>query len=178
MIATRTAFCWRVLFREMPNLEGQERSKGDAAAARGEPSEKVARTGESTGSVENGGDVVDMGRRRQMRLKAGLGKTLLALPSQPKGVLPGSENLYYMGANMAKCPIAFGPVTVGHLLRMFASDPRQHDLVFALREVGWVERTLFIIDWLLEIDMPQRANNGLNMVEAHHAFKNAPRVGR
>ena len=81
MIATRTALCWRVLFREMSNLEGQERSKSDAAAVRGEPSEKVARTGESTGGVEIGGDVEDMSRRRQMRLKAGLGKTLLPLPS-------------------------------------------------------------------------------------------------
>ena len=178
MIATRTALCWRVLFREMSNLEGQERSKSDAAAVRGEPSERVARTGESTGGVEIGGDVEDMSRRRQMRLKAGLGKTLLALPSQPKGALPGSENLYYMGANMAKSPIAFSPVMVGHLLRMFASDPRQHDLALALREVGWVERTLFIINWLLEIIMPQRANDGLNMVEAHHALKNAPRIGR
>ncbi len=43
------------------------------------------------------------------------------------------------------------------LLRKFASYPRQHELALALREIGRIERTLFIIDWLLDIDMQRRA---------------------
>ncbi|EGH19135.1 Tn501 transposase, partial [Pseudomonas savastanoi pv. glycinea str. race 4] len=38
-----------------------------------------------------------------------------------------------------------------------ASYPRQNDLAVALREVGRVERTLFIIEWILDTDMQRRA---------------------
>lgn len=64
------------------------------------------------------------------------------------------------------------------LLRKFGLYPRQHELAVALREIGRVERTLFIIDWLLEADMQRRAQIGLNKGEAHHALKNALRIGR
>ena len=47
-----------------------------------------------------------------------------------------------------------------------------------LREIGRIERTLFIIDWLLDADMQRRAQIGLNKGEAHHALKNALRIGR
>ena len=56
--------------------------------------------------------------------------------------------------------------------------PRQHELSAALREIGRVERTLFIIDWVLGPDMRQRAHIGLNKGESHHALKNALRIGR
>jgi TnpA family transposase len=58
------------------------------------------------------------------------------------------------------------------LLRKFASYPRQHELAGALRETGRVERTLFIIDWLLDDDMRRHAQIDLNKGEAHHAVKN------
>jgi hypothetical protein len=51
--------------------------------------------------------------------------------------------------------IRFGPLPKStpimppsQLLRKFSAQPRQHDLAIALREVGRIERTLFIIDWL------------------------------
>ena len=56
--------------------------------------------------------------------------------------------------------------------------PRQHDLALALREIGRIERTLFIIDWLLDAELQRRAQIGLNKGEAHHALKNALRIGR
>ncbi len=56
--------------------------------------------------------------------------------------------------------------------------PRQHELALALREIGRIERSLFIIDWLLDADMQRRAQIGLNKGEAHHALKNALRIGR
>ena len=55
----------------------------------------------------------------------------------------------------------------------FSTDPRQHDSAVAFREIGRVERTLFMIDWALDVDMRRRANLGLNKGEAHHALKNA-----
>ncbi len=61
-----------------------------------------------------------------------------------------------------------GIMPPSQLLRKFASYPRQHDLAVALREIGRIERTLFIIDWLLDADMQRRAQIGLNKGEAQH----------
>ena len=74
--------------------------------------------------------------------------------------------------------LAAGSMPPSQLLRKFAAYPRQHELAVALREIGRVERTLFIIDWLLDPDMQRRAGAGLNKGEAHHALKNALRIGR
>lgn len=71
-----------------------------------------------------------------------------------------------------------GKMPPSHFLKKLASRPRQHDLGIALREIGRVERTLFIIEWALDIDMQRRANIGLNKGEAHHALKGALRIGR
>ncbi|WP_117196761.1 MULTISPECIES: Tn3 family transposase [Pseudomonas syringae group] len=71
-----------------------------------------------------------------------------------------------------------GKIKPSQLLRKLASYPRQNDLAVALREVGRVERTLFIIEWILDTDMQRRAQIGLNKGEAHHALKNALRIGR
>ncbi|OED48270.1 transposase [Rhodobacteraceae bacterium (ex Bugula neritina AB1)] len=78
----------------------------------------------------------------------------------------------------AVATMAAGVMPPSQLLRKFASYPRQHELALALREIGRIERTLFIIDWLLDADMQRRAQIGLNKGEAHHALKNALRIGR
>jgi TnpA family transposase len=74
--------------------------------------------------------------------------------------------------------MAAGIMPPSQLLRKFAAYPRQHDLAVALREIGRIERSLFIIEWLLDADMQRRAQIGLNKGEAHHALKNALRIGR
>lgn len=71
-----------------------------------------------------------------------------------------------------------GTIAPSQILRKLASYPRQNDLAAALREVGRIERTLFMIDWVLDVDMQRRAQIGLNKGEAHHALKNALRIGR
>jgi TnpA family transposase len=74
--------------------------------------------------------------------------------------------------------MAAGIMPPSQLLKKFAAYPRQHELALTLREIGRIERTLFIIDWLLDADMQRRAQIGLNKGEAHHALKNALRIGR
>ena len=74
--------------------------------------------------------------------------------------------------------LASGTPPPSQLLRKFAAYPRQHELAVTLREIGRVERTLFIVNWLPGADMQRRANTGLNKGEAHHALKNALRIGR
>lgn len=44
--------------------------------------------------------------------------------------------------------------------------PRQNDLAVALRELGRIERTLFILDWLQSVELRRRVHAGLNKGEA------------
>ena len=69
--------------------------------------------------------------------------------------------------------ISAGTVTPSLILRKLASYPRQNELASALREIGRIERTLFMIDWILDADLRRRAQVGLNKGEAHHALKRA-----
>lgn len=82
------------------------------------------------------------------------------------------------GVLRAVATMATGVLPPSQLLKKFAAYPRQHELAVALREIGRIERTLFIIEWLLDADMQRRAQVGLNKGEAHHALKNALRIGR
>ena len=59
------------------------------------------------------------------------------------------------------------------ILRKLAAYPRQNQLAAALREVGRIERSLFMIDWTTDPDMRRHAQVGLNNGEAHHALKRA-----
>ena len=49
-----------------------------------------------------------------------------------------------------------GTVPPSQILRKLASYLRQNDLASALREIGRVERTLFKLDWVLDVDMQRR----------------------
>jgi TnpA family transposase len=69
--------------------------------------------------------------------------------------------------------IAAGIVAPSQILRKLASYPRQNELALALREVGRIERTLFMIDWILDAGLQRQAQIGLNKGEAHHALKRA-----
>ena len=66
-----------------------------------------------------------------------------------------------------------GTVTASLMLRKLGSYPRQNSLALALREIGRIERTLFILDWLQNVDLRRRVNNGLNKGEARNALARA-----
>ena len=74
-------------------------------------------------------------------------------------------------------PYPSGALPPSQLLRKFATHPHQHEPADTLREIGRVERTRIIVDWLLNFDMHRRANTGLNRGEARHALKNASASG-
>lgn len=106
-----------------------------------------------------------------------------AAPKEVRGLVGGKIREKLITENWpdilrAVATMAAGVMPPSQLLRKFASYPRQHELALALREIGRIERTLFIIDWLLDADMQRRAQIGLNKGEAHHALKNALRIGR
>jgi TnpA family transposase len=62
---------------------------------------------------------------------------------------------------------------VGTLDRKLGSYPRQNGLAVALRELGRIERTLFILSWLQSVDLRRRVHAGLNKGEARNALARA-----
>ncbi|MHB9828004.1 Tn3 family transposase [Pseudomonas savastanoi] len=58
------------------------------------------------------------------------------------------------------------------LLR-YPGYPRQNGLAVALRELGRIERTLFILDWLQSVELRRRVHAGLNKGEARNALARA-----
>lgn len=59
------------------------------------------------------------------------------------------------------------------MLRKLGSYPRQNGLAVALRELGRLERTLFTLDWLQNVQLRRRVQTGLNKGEAKNALARA-----
>lgn len=55
------------------------------------------------------------------------------------------------------------------MLRKLSSYPRPNGLAVALRELGRIERSLFILDWLQSVELRRRVQVGLNKGEARNA---------
>jgi len=66
-----------------------------------------------------------------------------------------------------------GTVTASLMMRKLGSYPRQNGLSIALRELGRIERTLFILDWLQNVELRRRVHAGLNKGEARNALARA-----
>ncbi|WP_439896797.1 Tn3 family transposase [Burkholderia ubonensis] len=66
-----------------------------------------------------------------------------------------------------------GTVTASLMLRKLGSYPRQNGLALALREIGRIERTLLILDWLQNVELRRRVHVGLNKGEARNALARA-----
>ena len=55
------------------------------------------------------------------------------------------------------------------MLKKLSAYPRQNGLAVAMRELGRLDRSLYMLRWLLDLDLRRRAQAGLN--------KGAPPVG-
>jgi len=66
-----------------------------------------------------------------------------------------------------------GTVTASLMIGKLGSYPRQNGLAIALRELGRIERTLFILDWLQSVELRRRVHAGLNKGEARNALARA-----
>ncbi|WP_455908686.1 Tn3 family transposase [Serratia liquefaciens] len=72
-----------------------------------------------------------------------------------------------------KASIGAGLVPPSVILKKLAASPRQNRLNQALREMGRIERSIFICDWLLDIRLRRRSHAILNKGESRHAFARA-----
>jgi TnpA family transposase len=69
--------------------------------------------------------------------------------------------------------IKAGTVAPSVILKKLAAFPRQNRLDFALSELGRLERTLFMLDWLESAELRRRCHAGLNKGESRHALAQA-----
>ena len=63
-----------------------------------------------------------------------------------------------------------GTVLPSAMLKRLAAFRRQNQLDFALQELGRIERTLFMLDWLESPQLRQLCQAGLNKSEQRHAL--------
>ncbi len=93
-------------------------------------------------------------------------------------MIGGTLNIKHMRAHWDEilrlaASIKQGTVTASLMLRKLGSYPRQNGLAVALRELGRIERTLFILDWLQSVELRRRVYAGLNKGEARNALARA-----
>jgi TnpA family transposase len=113
-----------------------------------------------------------------------LGDTKLFIPkgdavySTLKPMIGGTLNIKQIKAHWDEIlrlatSIKQGTVTASLMLRKLGSYPRQNGLAVALRELGRIERTLFILEWLQSVELRRRVQAGLNKGEARNALARA-----
>ena len=113
-----------------------------------------------------------------------LGDTKLYIPRGEtvydalKPMIGGTLNIKHVRAHWNEIlrlatSIKQGTVTASLMLRKLGSYPRQNGLAVALRELGRIERTLFILDWLQSVELRRRVHAGLNKGEARNALARA-----
>src|SRR5258708_27315518 len=71
------------------------------------------------------------------------------------------------------CSMQEGRVTASLMLRKLGAYPRQNALALALREIGKLERTLFLLDYIQNIELRKRIHAGLNKGEARNPLARA-----
>jgi TnpA family transposase len=72
-----------------------------------------------------------------------------------------------------KASIGAGLVPPSVILKKLSASPRQNRLNRALREMGRIERSIFICDWLLDTKLRRRSHAILNKGESRHALARA-----
>ena len=71
-----------------------------------------------------------------------------------------------------------GTVTASLMLRKLRRYPRQNGLAIALRELGRIERTLFALDWMQNVELRHRVQIGRNKGEAKNSLARAVFLNR
>jgi TnpA family transposase len=99
------------------------------------------------------------------------------------GLIGGSVNVQHIHAHWddilrLAASIKQGTVTASLMLRKLGSYPRQNGLAVALRELGRIERTLFTLDWMQNVELRRRVQIGLNKGEAKNALARAVFLNR
>jgi TnpA family transposase len=78
------------------------------------------------------------------------------------------DNILRLGVS-----IRSGTVIPSAMLKKLSAYPRQNGMAVALRELGRAECTLFILDWIRNVELRRRTTAGLNKGESRNALARA-----
>ncbi|WP_420820972.1 Tn3 family transposase [Shimazuella alba] len=87
---------------------------------------------------------------------------------KPKPIKENWDHLLHLTSSVAR-----GTVTASLILKKLSSYPRQNGLSMALREVGRIEHSLHILNWIQDPAFRKRVQIGLNKGESANALKRA-----
>jgi TnpA family transposase len=71
-----------------------------------------------------------------------------------------------------------GTVSASLIMRKLAAYPRQNSLAKALAEIGKIEKTLFVLEYISDLPLRRRVLRGLNKGESKNAVSRAVFFGR
>ena len=74
--------------------------------------------------------------------------------------------------------IRTGTVTASLIMRQLASHPRQNGVAAALRELGRLERTLFTLDWIEDLELRRETSRELNKGKSRNSLARAVFIHR
>jgi TnpA family transposase len=74
--------------------------------------------------------------------------------------------------------IRSGTATASLIMRQLAAHPRQNGVAAALRELGRLERTLFTLDWISDLDLRRATGQELNKGESRNSLARAVCIHR
>jgi hypothetical protein len=92
----------------------------------------------------------------------------LATATTSKGRGSGRSATTAPAASIRRSSLKAGIVAPSVMLRKLAAYRRQNQLDLALQELGRIERTLFMLDWLESPELRRRCHAGLNKSEQRH----------
>jgi TnpA family transposase len=87
------------------------------------------------------------------------------------GMIGGKINITHIRANWEEIlrlatSIKQGIVTASLIVHKIGSYPRQNGIAIALRELGKIERTIFMLNWFMDPILRRRVTAGLNIGSA------------
>lgn len=88
-------------------------------------------------------------------------------------VVPNWDEMRRLSAS-----IRHGTVSASLMMRKLASYPKQNQLALAFKEVGKLERTIFVLNYILDRSLQRRNLRGLNKGEAIWGAARAFNIGR
>ena len=92
----------------------------------------------------------------------------LATATTSKGRCSGRSATTAPAASIRRSSLKAGIVAPSVMLRKLAAYRRRNQLDLALQELGRIERTLFMLDWLESPELRRRCHAGLNKSEQRH----------
>jgi hypothetical protein len=112
-----------------------------------------------------------------------LGLTRMADTPALEPMIAGRINVALMRAHWSEIlrvvtSIRTGAVTASLIMRQLAAHPRQNGVAAALREVGKLERTLLMLDWISTPALRRETGQELNKGEARNSLARAVFIHR